>query len=204
MSSSNGLGGGAQVEVLYAGADVYYSRSGELLHLGTGGILSVSGTANQITASTTSGATTLSLPAALIIPSTTWSEGNLLRTLSGSAGTIEAPVTASTGGAYPVTMAAANGKTHGCCKVTVSVADIVPGYQFFVDVPNTLAATSGAYVTANLVNNLAAGNTGGMALIQAYYVTSTSAMRFYFQNINSGNFAIGDSFEFVWELRVLT
>lgn len=76
--------------VLYLGANTYSTSNGELLDLGADAVLSVTGTANQVTASPTTGAVILSLPNAITAPgslatTTTFTSGGALTVSSGGA-----------------------------------------------------------------------------------------------------------------------
>lgn len=158
----------------------------ELISSSAGSIVSVAGTANQITANTTAGAVTLSIPATFIAP------GSIAATTS---------VTAPTGYfTTPVVVAAAaspqtaNGRT---VDVTFSGVSIAAGATQSFVIANTavpastssfnltmIGATTGAALNIQSVTNVAATSTTIVVENGTGATTSIANIRFIMEFLN--------------------
>jgi hypothetical protein len=133
-----------------------------------GSILSVLGTTNQITATTSAGVVTLTIPATFIAPGSiaattsltatlgniTATNGNFVASTAGT-GLVLTPVTAS-----GTTTATANGRSG---VVTITTPSIAAGAVFTMTITNTSVTGSGTDILYSLVG----GTTGAALSIQS-------------------------------------
>ena len=173
----------------------------ELISSSSGTIIAVNGTTSQITASTSSGVVTLTIPSAFIAPgsiqsTTSITAGNgftaTLGNITASAGNIVATlgnITASAGSvSAATTVTAGTGVTATTGNVTATNGNIVRGTAGNKDVYSSVATdgTAGANSagTATLV--------GGTITINTTAVTASSIIRLYRQGVGStGAAALG-------------
>lgn len=140
----------------------------------TGDIVSVTGTANEITASTTAGAVTLSIPTTFIAPGSiastttltggtgiTATTGNITATngnfVSSAAGD---GIVLNSGTASGTTSATLNGRSG---QITITTPSIVAGAQFTFTITNSAVTAS----TTQILYGLTGGTNGAAVTIQS-------------------------------------
>lgn len=153
----------------------------------TGVVLSVSGTANQITASTTAGATTLSLPNATVVPTSIATKhfiGNsttpTIATGTG-AGTTPTIAIAGTDAGFQITLT--TGTSPAASNATIATVTF-----------NTVYA-SAPYASRTAVNNNAAALTG---TTEVFPTTTTSTLL-----LKSGSAALTAATQYIWHFLVV-
>lgn len=140
----------------------------------SGDILAINGTANQITASTSSGTTTISLPSAITTPgslttTTTLTGGTGITATTGNITATTGNFVASAAGqgiilnsgtASGTTAATLNGRSG---QITITTPSIAAGAQFTFTITNSAITAS----TTQVIYNLVGGTNGSSVNIQS-------------------------------------
>lgn len=215
------FGSSSESPVFHVGDGVLYDATGlKLPSLGVSLVNSVTGTANQITASPTTGAVVLSLPASILIPAAltiqnagtlTIASGGTETIASGGAMTVAsgATVTVASGGTLSVAFGATQNVTGTLNIGVAGVQHILMGGAFVVDsgATSTIAAggshviAAGATETVSGTLNIATGSTshvqsGGQLLVDSGGILSVTAggTGYVLGTLNVGNGATAGTF----------
>ena len=176
------------VQYYTVGAGLWYQTANTAF-----GVSSVTGTANQITASPTTGNVILSIPVAFAAPgsisaTTTVTAGTGITSTTGNIAATAGAVTAGTSVSATTTVTAGTGVTATTGNITASDGNIVRGTAGNKDVYSSVATTTAAGANSAGTVTLV----GGTATISTTAVTAASQIRLYRQGIGAtGAAALG-------------